>query len=300
MANYTALAIGHFGFINVTLTNLTYDDAGGLHYLLSTNNVALENLITGVQGAGTNAGNFVTTTLRPGVYKITFQRVEFDPLLGVLSPPLTNLYVDSFISNGVVRQQSLQRVITQPDIVFSASSLNGGFFNASYNVTGTSNWVNNGLPGSAGPGIIQPPINISFACLGPGVVNEFGDNPPSELNPTTLWGSFDAFRDTNTPPFYYSYATNVVVYPTTPPPVDFTTFYLQMLVYQGYVNQGVNSYTFNQLSWNLPGPQYVIQSSSNLSDWITITNFTNFGRTFTYTDFNPSNTTMRFYRTIPQ
>ncbi|HWY30169.1 MAG TPA: hypothetical protein VNX46_05420, partial [Candidatus Acidoferrum sp.] len=53
-------------------TGLTYDDVGGLAFLLSTNTVNYETLLPGVAGVGTNANSFVNAAWRPGVDKITF------------------------------------------------------------------------------------------------------------------------------------------------------------------------------------------------------------------------------------
>ena len=63
-------------------TNLTRDDVGGLRYLLSTNTVAMENLIPGVAGAGGNS-NVVNMALRPGVEKLTFQRLDWSDTYGL-------------------------------------------------------------------------------------------------------------------------------------------------------------------------------------------------------------------------
>ena len=80
----------------------------------------LKNLIPGVQGVGTNASNYATTALRPGVDKVTLPTRAFvDSFPGPAFPSVyQSAYVDSYISNGVVYHQNLQRVITQPDIIF--------------------------------------------------------------------------------------------------------------------------------------------------------------------------------------
>src|SRR5208283_5897530 len=53
-------------------TGLTFDDVGGLRYLLSTNNIRYETLLPGVQPIGRNANRIVDGAWRPGVDKITF------------------------------------------------------------------------------------------------------------------------------------------------------------------------------------------------------------------------------------
>src|SRR5258708_35716206 len=110
----TDTAVADYSGINpvgIFYTGLTRDDVGRLRYLLTSNNVALENLLPGVTGAGTNAGKYVTTALRPGVDKITFRRLDYDNLTAHFIP-ITNQYVDSYVSNSAVQHQTLQRVIT--------------------------------------------------------------------------------------------------------------------------------------------------------------------------------------------
>ena len=66
---YTAVA-DNAGFNNLRYggfyIGLTRDDVGGLQYLLNSNNIALENLIPGVRGFGSNACNYVSMALRRG------------------------------------------------------------------------------------------------------------------------------------------------------------------------------------------------------------------------------------------
>ena len=89
---------------------LTYDDVGGLAYLLSTNNVNYETLLSGVVGAGTNANSFVNGAWRPGVDKITFIPQPVDSSNIFL--PTTNYYTDSYITNGILQQQQVVRIIS--------------------------------------------------------------------------------------------------------------------------------------------------------------------------------------------
>jgi len=53
-------------------TGLTEDDATGLSYLYSTNNVHYEMLLSDVAGVGTDANLLVNGAWRPGIEKITF------------------------------------------------------------------------------------------------------------------------------------------------------------------------------------------------------------------------------------
>ena len=266
---------------------LTGDDVGGLRYLLSATNIALESLIPGVRGSGANATNYVNRALRPGVEKITLQRLAYDSANNRFVS-ITNQYVDSYITNGSVQTQTLERAIMQPDILFTMHDL--GFTHDLGHVyasrTGTTNWINNGLPSHDGPGVIQPPVVIALDQLGPSLFPGTPQYPltaPSNVA-TWLWGSFD--DSTNTP----------IVYPVNPPTTNFTTFRLWLSAY--------GPPHFNQsYAWNLsgaPNALFSLQTSTNLTDWLTIGTVTNLGGVFTYEDFVYRSTLRRYFRTMPQ
>src|SRR5580765_5312789 len=99
---------------------LTRDDVGGLAYLLSTNTLYFETLLSDVHGFGTNANSFVKFAVRPGEEKITFVRQEYNSTNGQ-SVPITNNYTDTYLTNNTFQHQSVQRVIGEPDILFSAA-----------------------------------------------------------------------------------------------------------------------------------------------------------------------------------
>jgi hypothetical protein len=268
-------------------TGLSYDDAGGLRYLLSPNNVVWENLLPGVQGYGTNASNYVTTALRPGIDKVTFMRVNYDSFLGQFLAPVTNQYVDRYIANNTVRQQTLQRVITQPDILFTASFDGLPIVSRSGTTNWASNNVLNGGPSKNGPGVIQPPIAISFNTAGRTLINLSGAYPPPEfaLIHGPAWGSFDA--SANAP----------MAYPLSHPAENVMTF--KLLLFSAPSSLLINT----QYSWNLAGPpdaHFLLQTSTNLSNWTTITTITNLGGDFTYGDTIFPNTSQRYFRTIPE
>ena len=88
-------------------TGLTYDDVGGLRYLLSTNLVNYETLLASVHGVGTNT--FVNGAWRPGVDKITFIPQPINALTGAFLPT-TNQFTDTYITNGNVIQQHSSRL----------------------------------------------------------------------------------------------------------------------------------------------------------------------------------------------
>ena len=171
-------------------TGLTLDDVGGLFYLYGTNDFAMESLIPGVHGVGTNASNYVNTALRPGVGKFTFQRLTNDQYGEFI--PMTICYQDSYLTNNVLQHQTLEREISQPDILFTAKSIG---FNQ-YSRTGTSNWVNNGAPLQNGPGVIQPPVAINFGRLGPDLSHgDGGYTGPADFGfQPSAWASFDGSK----------------------------------------------------------------------------------------------------------
>src|SRR5207302_10241267 len=120
-----------------------------------------EALLPDVHGAGTNAGTYVNQAVRAGVDKITFVRPEYDALNGHFFSPYTNLFIDTYVAGGTFAQQQLQRVLTQPDILFSSADLSSGASPAPrFLRTGTTNWLSFASSGATGPGIIRPQVQI--------------------------------------------------------------------------------------------------------------------------------------------
>ena len=268
-------------------TGLSHDDVGGWRYLLSTNHIAVETLLPGVSGTGPNADQFVTTAARPGVDKITFRRVDYDQALHRLVQPLTNLFVDRYFTNNELRSQSLQRVVEEPDILFSA---NYEAFKV-YSRSGTTNWANNSAinanPGGEGPGIIRPPISINFSPLRNSILNFSGAYPPPDfaLIYAPSWGSYS---DSTNPP---------VLYPATPGPTNTTSFHLYFL---GADPSAAPQASF---SWDLvgeSGAQFLLQTSTNLIDWVDVWTIPNLGGHFNYGDHYFANPPQRYFRTIRQ
>lgn len=177
-----------------------------------------------------------------GIEKIAFVGTNYDSLLGQYFYPITNNYVMKVVTNNQVQVQYLQRIITTPDYLFSASDQIAG---------------PNGIPvvgidtegltfdqadvpaGLAGPGTITAPTTISFEKGGPVYFNSYGDvmngtpyfteNPGSDivdeyyLGSYFVWASFDG--TTNAPEVYpngtsidnLDYQILVTVTPTTVP-----------------------------------------------------------------------------------
>ena len=262
---------------------LTRDDVGGLRYLYGTNNIAFENLIPDVRGAGRNKNHYVKSALRPGVDKITFQRMDYDPSSGRFVAT-TNRYEDTYVRNGRLRHQTLERVITEPDIKFTARD--SGV--AGVTRSGTSNWVNNGLPGHDGPGVIQPPVFINFNPVGASLVHWYPGYPSEYIGQYfPFWGSYDA--TTNVP----------IVYPIAAPPTNTTQVDLWLV--------STDSSTDRHFLWELGGIRndvFDFQTSADLSTWLTIAKVTNSGWGFKYLDLTHTyawpGDAQRFYRAIPR
>jgi len=280
-------AVDGYGYY---LTGLSRDDVGGLRYLLSASQIRLESLLVDVQAVTTNGNGFVRTAYRPGVENITFLRHPAWPVTGQFRP-YTNRWTDIYFDGDSPSYQDVERITTYPDIVFTAGDL--GWF-ATSNRTGTASWVNhadlNGNPGGAGPGVIRPPAVITFNNVGPWYINPGGfiyfGSPiivSSEVTgfPGFAWASFDG--TTNGP----------IVYPGPQIPFQPTQFSFRLQV-------GGVAHDFR---WQLSGPAYgrfVFQTSTNMTDWLTLTNLTNSGDPFNCQYSATVNEASRFFRTILQ
>ncbi len=145
-------------------------------------------------------------TLRQGMDKFTFLRANYDSLAGRFFQPITNRYYLIEVTNSLPVTNWFRRIVTQPDFLFSAADLTPNA--ASRTVTaGNFNDANANL-GLAGPGNIEPNMEITFNKVGPLLVNFYGTNflhdGLSELESRTnfIWGSFDG--STNDPVVYPS------------------------------------------------------------------------------------------------
>jgi hypothetical protein len=269
MPPYVAVADNALYF-GAFYTGLTADDAGGLRYLLSSNTVRYESLLPNISGYGFGSNSLVDGAWRPGVEKITFVTQPFNSSLERFLP-MTNQFIDTYITNGAVEQQPAQRVTTQPDILFCAgdtyvSSVPFWLSFLAYSRTGTSNWINNSLanenPSGAGPGVIQPPIKITFAKYGMQLQSftnaaqglETGEN--SVLESSAYWGSYDG--TTNAP----------VVYPVPRAGLTQLTMHLKFDVSPLY-NDGGLPYMINPgFTWIVSsqfGAMFLFQTSTNVS-----------------------------------
>lgn len=216
---------GGFLFAGTFYPGLTHDDVGGLRWLYSTNNLAVDqtlptvsgriqgarlspwspvvlgatnqtgtNIVTGTNVAGSNL-TFVVQALRGGVDRVRFQRVNFDSLLGNTFFPVTNAYTDVFITNSRPVRQNLQRVITTPDILFVVEDLgiDADLFPFLSARTDTTGWINNdpinGVGNQGGPGVIPPGVIIRFTDQLPFFLNTSPGvitGPPDPDDPTGI------------------------------------------------------------------------------------------------------------------
>ncbi|MGA2248409.1 MAG: hypothetical protein ABSH48_25860, partial [Verrucomicrobiota bacterium] len=262
-------------------SGLTYDDVGGLAYLLSTNNICYETLVPGVFGTGTSATNWVNGAWRPGVDKITLIPHPQDPQSGAFLA-MTNYFTDTFVSNGLFQRQSMARAISQPDFLFTAGSLAASFW-AEYTRTGTTNWINNatanGNLNGAGPGVIQPSVQINFSRLGREYVSDSESTENVAWDYSTQWGSFGG--STNAP----------ISYPVS----------------RGITNQSTLRMLLNEdsqprFNWQITGAenaQFTLETSTNLSNWTALFTLTNNGTVSVYQDISPASP-CRYYHLAPQ
>jgi hypothetical protein len=266
-------------------TGLTCDDVGGLAYLFSTNNVNYENLLPSVFGIGVNSNSFVNEAWRPGVDKISFIPQPVDSQSGAFLPT-TNYFTDGYITNGILQEQQMARVISQPDFIFSAGDVTSSvpavlFFTR----TGTTNWLNNamanGNTNGAGPGVIQPQVQIVFNKLGRQFASVGSISDEQVSDQSQFWASFD--NSINAP----------IVYPISQTGTN------QMTIRMWLWFVGKTQKDFEWKPTSAAGSQFTLQTSTNLTSWINLFTVTNDSSVCTYFNENPASPS-RFYRLIQQ
>jgi hypothetical protein len=165
----------------------------------------------------TNTTGVITGTApanggRGGPGKVAFVRVDTDPLLGQYVVPVTIRYPETVInSQGTPIRTVTTRTITRPDILFTAADI-GSYPDLPqpyvYSVTGMTflQVVNPGgsTQVAAGPGIIEPGVEIALNKVGPWLYNVLDTGQGSGIQGFT-WGSFDG--STNAPITYPQGAT---------------------------------------------------------------------------------------------
>ena len=200
-------------FTNVVETTnllISASNSAGLFFsqsqlIFATNHILIvEPVVCGVSGGGG------TTTNAPGLYQgignIQFVKTSFDSLLGQFFQPITNTYREVLIVNSKAVNQTFQRVITTPDVLFSAADILPGPSADNTLVERFSRDVNfdqgNVGSGLAGPGVINPSSTITYNKVGPVFLNVgTGSLSLSSANGDGfIWGSFD--ESTNDPVVY--------------------------------------------------------------------------------------------------
>ena len=289
--SFTAVTSGGLSY-GAFYGGLTYDDVGGLAYLFSTNTINYEQVLPDVSGVGANANSWVNGAWRPGIDKISLVLHSTNPGSGKFMR-MTNCYTDTYLTNGIMVQQQLQRVIVQPDFLFTVTDLFDGSINSSgeqYARTGTTNWINNSLlngnPSGEGPGIIAPPIKISFG-ISDRLTDTYGWQNNDELvqdDRTIAFGSFDG--TTNVP----------VVYPVARAGTN------QMITRLWLTSGKVPAQIQQCFTWSPTtnyGGVFQFQTSTNFLSWVPLFLVTNDGTITTYYVTQPTSA-QRFYRMIPQ
>ena len=151
-----------------------------------------------------------------GIDRIRFVRRDFDSLLGRFFAPITNNYVLNSITNSTLIPQPIQRTVSFPDLLFSATdqannpdsvpgaSVYGRLIN--FNTA----FANVGL---AGPGTIEPTnAPIAFDKVGPIFAN-FSPNAyfvdTAEASQTFLDVVYGSFDGTTNAPIVYPNGTSI-------------------------------------------------------------------------------------------
>jgi hypothetical protein len=198
---------------------ITRDDVGGLRYMYRHDHLINELLpansfsqgflspftpvgIIGTNGIGTNSVATNSPTLRGGIEKVKFVKKHFNSLFGTVFKTNVVKYTLPAVFDNTVKNESIVRLLTRPDIVFAAADLSAGLFYPAYRRT-TPDFltVSNSFSSGAGPGVLSPQAVVTFNKVGPVLLNA----TPFFLDEITatkgfLWGSFDG--STNDPIIY--------------------------------------------------------------------------------------------------
>ncbi|PWU12316.1 MAG: hypothetical protein C5B50_21730 [Verrucomicrobia bacterium] len=132
--------------------------------------------------------------LRPGIGKINFHRKDFDSLLGRFFSPITNYYTLTELTNNQFVDRTVFRVVTQPDVNFTAADLAAPFPEIVTVARTAPNFDSTATPpGEVGPGTIEGPVTFAFNKVGPTFINGtypvFLDEEGAIQD--FIWASFD-------------------------------------------------------------------------------------------------------------
>jgi hypothetical protein len=152
--------------------------------------------------------------LYQGIERLSFVRQDFDSIFGRFFQPFTNTYLLNEITNGVIKPRVIQRVITQPDFLFTAQDLNPGPTTVPFLVPPIVRNINlnsaNNLPGLAGPGTIEPSTTFIFN-KGLPLFENTRDDPfrfLDELGAVNA-GAYGSFDGTTNAPIVYPNGTSI-------------------------------------------------------------------------------------------
>jgi hypothetical protein len=120
-----------------------------------------------------------TPSLYQGIGRIQFVRADYDSLLGQYFQPVTNNYTMVAVTNGRPVTLRFQRIVTQPDFLFSAQDIattpQDNLIGVTLGLRNLNFDQGNVLANLAGPGTITPATTITFDKVGPVYFNAFGD-----------------------------------------------------------------------------------------------------------------------------
>jgi len=170
----------------------------------TTHILLVEPVVCAASGGGTSTNS---PGLYEGIGKIQFVKTSFDSLLGQFYQPITNTYSEVVVINSQAVNQTFQRVVTAPDVLFTAQDLLPGPAAANsiepiFNRTELKFDTNHVGTGLDGPGVINPTSTIIFDKVGPVFYNTQLANLglSQAILDTFVWGSFDG--STNDPVVY--------------------------------------------------------------------------------------------------
>ncbi len=206
----TNLILSTLASIPVYSTNVIYaaTNAAGesaTQYIVTTSTTHI--YVAAAPICGNSSGGGTTATNAPGLYQgighMQFVQASYDSLLGQYFQPITNNYTMHLISNSKVVNETFQRVVTAPDILFTAADLAPGpaeLLYGNFYARSAPNYDENNVgAGLAGPGTLDPTIAITFNKVSNRYLNTAGGDELTQSQ-YPFYGSYDG--TTNDPVVY--------------------------------------------------------------------------------------------------
>jgi len=197
------LATNLVSFTNViyAATNVTGQSA--LEYVVTTSATHIYVVEAPICGNSSGGG---TTTNAPGLYQgiggMQFTNAPFDSLLGQYFQPITNNYQMHLIVGSKLITQTFQRVVTQPDILFTAADLAPGpdqLLYGNFYARSFPNFDENNVgAGLAGPGTLNPAI-----------ANRYENSAGGDELTQTQYPFYGSFDGTTNDPVVYPNGTSI-------------------------------------------------------------------------------------------